>query len=295
MKKKKILVTGGSGILGRILIPEIDKLGYDLVILERNKQTKSKKYLHCDIRNFNEINKILNIHNPEIIIHLAGITGNAECEAKVHDSIFTNIFGTYNILKSSIKNKPKIIFASSREVYRETNEKMNELSLLDPKNINGITKMFSEKLIQNFHKEFKIPFVILRFSNFLGEANEKRGISIMIKNAIQKNKITMFGGNQELDLLYYDDAVNAIIRSIEYDKSDVFNIATGNPIMLKNIIKKIEKLLGREIEIITKPIRSFESLYCKLDTSKANKYLKFTASANIDIILKEMISRWAKI
>jgi len=190
LKKKKILVTGGSGILGRILIPEIDKLGYDLVILERKKQAKSKKYFECDIRNFDEINKILNMHNPEIVIHLAGITGNAECEARVHDSIFTNVIGTYNILKSSIKNKPKIIFASSREVYRETKERIDESSLLDPKNINGITKMFSEKLLQSFHTEFKIPFVILRFSNFLGEANEKRGISIMIKNCNTNNRQT---------------------------------------------------------------------------------------------------------
>jgi nucleoside-diphosphate-sugar epimerase len=292
--KKKILITGGGGILGRILVQEMQKLEYELVVLERKVHKKVSNHLPCDITNLDEVKKIIHMHNPDIIIHLAGITGNAECEEKVHKAIFTNIMGTHNLLKACIKNKPKIIFASSREVYAETKEILKESSLLDPKNINGITKMFSEILIRDFHVKYKIPFVILRFSNFIGEANEKRGISIMIKNAIQENKITMYGGNQEIDLLYYNDAVNAIIKSVEYNKSEIFNIGTGKSITLKKVITKIETQLEKDVEISVRPIREFESIYCKLDISKAHKYLKFRASVNLDIILREMISRWTK-
>ena len=116
----------------------------------------------------------------------------------------------------------------------------------------------------------------------------------MFKNAIQKNKIIIFGGNQELDLLHYNDAIKAIIKSIEYEKSDIFNIASGKPITLKNIIKKIEKLLERKIKIHVKSIRTFESLYCKLDTNKANKFLKFKGSVNLDTVLNELISVWSE-
>ena len=291
MKEKNILITGGGGIFGKILISRIEELGCNLTILENKNNKKSKKSVECDIRNFDQINKIIIKYKPKIIIHLAGITGNAECETKVNEALMTNVMGTHNILKSNIKNKSKIIFASSREVYEETEKSLSEVSTLNPKNINGITKMFSEKLIQNFNQKYDIPFMILRFSNFIGEENEKRGISVMIKNAIQKNKITMYGGEQEIDLLHYNDAVNSILKSIVLILFDVF-FGSGNSIKIIELVKKLEKKINKEIKITKKPIRDFESMYCKLDTSKARKNLKFIASENIDTILSKMISRW---
>lgn len=279
-------------MLGRMLVPNLEKLGYELMVLGNERIWP--KSIPCDIRNYKQIHSISARFKPDIIIHLAGITGNLECETSVQNAILTNIVGTYNILESNIKNKAKVIFASTREVYRETEELLEESSDLDPKNINGITKTYAEKLTRDFFTKYGMPFIILRFSNFLGENNERKGISTMLRNAIQRNKIRVFGGEQEIDPLHYDDAVAAILKSLEYQKSDTFNIAGGKSVTVTNFVKRLENLLGRNIKITHMRQREFESTYCRLDVRKADKLFGFKATENIDTILERMVSRWAK-
>ena len=230
--------------------------------------------------------------STDTIIHLAGLTGNLECEMEPKRAFSTNVLGTYNILKASIRTKPKIIFASSREVYGNTNTKAKENHPLKPININGTTKMISENIILNHNENYSIPYTILRFTNFFGENYSKRGISSMIKRIIEGERISLFGGKQEiLDLLYFDDAVTAIIKSINYKKSDIFNIGSGNSSTLFLLIKRLEKILGKKIKYDIKSYRSFEVKQFSINTEKSRKLLKFRASYNIDNVLRRMIDK----
>ena len=198
---EKILITGAGGFLGSLLS---EKLKDKYSVIGTTKFSE-KSGIKCDITNKKNIIQIIQKTNPDIIIHLAGITGNIECEKDPHKTLETNVMGTYYIL-DAIKNKKIIlIFASSREVYGYSKNKVNENSPLQPINLNGITKMFSENLIINFHLKYKIGFNILRFTNFYGEHNEKRGISKMIKNSLKGKKIIIFGGSQSIDLIHFDD------------------------------------------------------------------------------------------
>ena len=274
-----------------VLAPKLKEIGHDLIILTNNKALK--KSIKCDIRDGQKISRIVLKHNPDIIIHLAGITGNAECESNVKNALMTNVLGTQNILNASIKKRPKIIFASTREVYEETNKRFTEFSVQNPKNINGMTKLFSENIIQNFGKQFGLQYIILRFSNFVGEQNDRRGVSVMIKNAIQKNQITLFGGNQEIDLLHYNDAINSIISAVNYGNSGIFNIASGKSIKMTDLIKRIESKVGKKMQISKKPARKFESTYCRLHIQKAKKNLGFYPKEDIESILEKMIAKWS--
>lgn len=288
--KKKILVTGGGGVLGSLLVSRLKELGYQLAVMD-NKNTWPES-VACDIRDYKQVYRISKKCKPDILVHLAGITGNLECETNVHEAIRTNVMGTYNVLQANAENRTKVIFASTREIYGDTDRWTDESSAINPKNINGITKIFGERLIHDFHASCEIPFVILRFSNFFGENNERKGISAMIKNAIRKNQIVMFGGAQEIDPLHYNDAVVAVTKALEYDGSDTFNIACGRPVKVREIVRRLEDILGRKIKIASKPQRKFESTHCRLDTSRAEKLLKFRAVENLDSILSKMISRW---
>lgn len=277
-------------MLGSVLVHRLRELGYRLTVME-NKGIWSES-VACDIRDYKQVRNISKKCKPDILIHLAGITGNLECETSVHDAMLTNVMGTYNVLQANVENKTKVIFASTREVYGDAGGWIDESSEIDPKNINGITKMLGERLIRDFHSSFGTPFVILRFSNFLGENNEKKGISAMIKNAIRKNRLVMFGGNQEIDPLHYNDAAVAVIKSLEYEGSDAFNIACGSPVKVSEIVRRLENILGRKIKTTHRPQREFESSHCRLDTSKAGNLLKFKASEDLDSILSKMITRW---
>ena len=291
MKKERILVTGGSGSLGRSLIPKLVSDGFDCISISRKSdRIGSVNNIKCDITNFQKVNSIINRFKPNIIIHLAALTGNLECETNPKQAFSSNVFGTLNILGASVKLRPKIIFSSTREVYGFTKIAADENYPLKPVNNNGITKMISEYLIKNFHSMYNTPYVILRFPNCYGENYTKRGLSSLFKKAIRNEKIKIFGGNQMLDLLHFNDAADAIIKSIYYNKTEIFNIGSGKEQRLVSIINKLKRVLDKDIDCDFLPIRSFEVSSCKLNINRAEKNLKFKASIKLDDILHKMIS-----
>ena len=294
MKGKKIIVIGGSGDLGQTLIPKLVSNGFDCISISRkSSRNKLVKNIKCDITNFRKLNLIINKFKPDIIIHLAGLTGNIACETNPKKAFLTNVFGTLNILKSSIKLKPKIIFISTGEIYGKTKNRVNENALPKPVNIYGITKMLAENLILNYSADYKTPAVILRFSYCYGENFTKRGFSSMFKKAISGEKIQVFGGDQILDLLHFSDAVHAILKSITYNKTEIFNIGSGKTQSLISIIHKLKKIMNNDVNYDLQPYRGFEVRTCKLNINKAKKNLKFKPSTKLDDILYKMVSKWS--
>jgi len=293
MKKHKILVTGAEGGLGRTIIQQLKDERLEFIPLVKKRTKNIEKAIKCDVTNFNLLNKIIKEYKPTVIIHLAGITGNLECEQNHEKTFSVNVLGTYNILKCCTKIKPKVIFASSREVYGNTNHKISENNKLKPINVNGLTKMISEKLILNFYQTHKISYTILRFTNFYGENYSKRGISKMIKAAIKKQPITIFGGKQQIDLIHHEDAASAIIQSIKTKKSGIYNIGNGKSYSILQLIKEIEKNCKIKIKFKQKPQREFEAKKFQIDISKAKREIKFKPTLDLKYVLKRMNHRWA--
>ena len=287
-------MTGGSGDLGKSLIPKLISKGFDCVSISRNSNVKKLvKNIKCDITNFRKLQSIIDKFKPDIIIHLAGLTGNIACETNPEKAFLTNVFGTLNILKSSTKLKPKIIFISTGEIYGQTKNKVNERALAKPVNVYGVTKMISENLILNYSDDYKTPAIILRFSYCYSENFTKRGFSSMFKKAVRGEKIQVFGGDQILDLLHFDDAVNAILKSITYNKTEIFNIGSGKTQSLISIINKLKKIMTNDIKYDLLPYRGFEVKTCKLNINKAKKKLKFEPTIKLDDMLHSMVSKWS--
>lgn len=291
MKKNRIIITGAGGALGRTIINLLNK-NDEFLPLVKHSQKQIKNSIKCDIQNFNSINKIIHEFKPTHIIHLAGITGNYECEENPRDAFQTNVFGTLNVLKGCLEIKPKIIFSSSREVYGNSKTTVNEKSNLNPINVNGITKMLSEKLILNYNKLYKIPYSIIRFTNFYGEDFSKRGISKMIKNILQSKKITVFGGNQQIDLIHFNDAAKGLLKALNTKKSDIYNIGSGKSWTILQLIREIEKSSKIKVKFNKKQNRSFEVKNFKIDISKARKDLSFKPSLEFEEVIKLMSNKW---
>jgi len=288
---QKILIIGAGGLLGSLLLK---KLKVKYLVTGTTKRTEEENKLKCDITKKEDIFRVIQKIKPDIIVHLAGITGNLECENDPHKTLETNVMGTYYILQAIKNKKIRLIFASSREVYGFTNNKVKENSPLQPINLNGSTKMFSENLIRNFHLQYKIRYSILRFTNFYGEHNEKRGISKMLKDSLIGNKITIFGGNQRIDLLHFDDAVDSIVLTIESKKDGVFNIGYGKSVSLISLINTLERISKTKVNFKLVKSRNIEVQKFSIDVSKAKQELGFEAKISPKIGIKRMVTKWIK-
>ena len=153
--------------------------------------------------------------------------------------------------------------------------------------------MLAENLILNYSSDYKTPAIILRLSYCYDENFTKRGFSLMFKKAISGEKIQVFGGDQILVLLHFNDAVHAILKSITHNKTEIFNIGSGKTQSLISIIHKLKKIMNDDVNYDLQPYRGFEVRTCRLNINKAKKNLKFKPTINLDAILRRMVTKWS--
>jgi len=99
----KIFVTGGSGNLGKELIN----------VIPSNYEVISPTRQECDLLDSNVINKLINFHKPNLVIHLAAFVDTLGCELDINKAIDNNIIGTINIVRSCLELNCKFVYVSS--------------------------------------------------------------------------------------------------------------------------------------------------------------------------------------
>jgi len=254
----KLLLTGGLGFIGWSFIKKFSH-NYDLVILTSSKSIeKIKKF--PKLKEFTiekvsiEDNKVIDIikkYDPEVVVHLAALSGLTKCENNPDDAFRFNVYGTHNVLKGCIECSSKMIFLSSREVYGKTlhNVSKEEDPLL-PSNTYGITKMIGETLVKYASDKHNLDYTILRPTNVYGPGSDA-GINMMIKSAVKENKIRVNGANRLLNLIYVEDVCDLIHTLINDNRSSkqIFNVGSTDTLSLGELAEKITRLFKKDTKI----------------------------------------------
>jgi UDP-glucose 4-epimerase len=288
-KNMKILLTGGEGFIGSSFVKKFYK-EFDFVIIssKKNDFKKIAKTEYLSITNKKIIKTIENL-NPDIVIHLAGLSGLKKCETEPEKAFDVNVNGTTNVIKGCLKINAKLIFISTREVYGSTiNKESNENDSLNPINIYGKTKMEAEKIIQNTAKNSKLNYIILRLTNVYGPGTNS-GVNYMIKESLNEGKISVNGGEQVLNFIFIEDVIELIHLVILNSKlfRQIFNIGSKDTISLKKFVEILIGLLNNkvDVEFVKKP--NFESLFFRPNIKKQQNILAY----NSKISLKEGINK----
>ena len=196
MKKKVALVTGGAGFIGSHLCEKLIELNFSVICIDNlfrgikknlNKVIKNEMFYFYDIdlNEYSSINKLEEIFknfSPDYIFHYAAINGTEYFYDIPYEVAITNSLSTSNLLKAieKIINQdnyfsPKIIFASSSEVYGSAN--------LIPTPENGLTylrtsedrdsyaagKLMSEFFVKLFSQKYNLEYFIFRIFNVYGQ------------------------------------------------------------------------------------------------------------------------------
>jgi len=154
----KILVVGGSGVIGFEAVKKLKKLGHDVFYTYyQNKIPISNGFL-LDVRNKNAIIELFEKIIPDIVIHTTAITNVDLCETNQKLATEVNITGTFNIVNACIKNKCKLVYISTSFVFDGSKNKYSEEDITNPTTFYGNTKDKGEKIV----KKSDLPFLILR-------------------------------------------------------------------------------------------------------------------------------------
>ncbi len=231
--KKRVLITGCNGVLGRNLVTYLKKYfseDYHLVLLDITKddeQEKDFETYQCDIRKKNDIDRI--IKDINIVVHCASASP-AYDEAKIYDIV---INGTNNLLESAFNtgNVERFIYISSTSVYGVAESiPVRETDKAQPYDPYNKAKIEAEKLCTVWREKGKcVP--ILRPRSFLGP--ERLGtFAILYEWASEGRNFPMLGaGSNRYQMLDVEDLCQAIYLTMTVEShaaNDIFNIGAGD-------------------------------------------------------------------
>ena len=299
MVKTKILITGGTGFVGYHLAKKCLGMNWSVESLstkspKHSRRLKQVKYLKCDISNLEKLKKILS-KNYDYIVNLAGYVDHTN-KAKTMKSHFV---GCQNLTKIFLKSKIKkfIQIGSSIEYGRKSSPQIEEKNNIQKTySVYGKAKLLSTKMLLKVHKKHNFPAAIIRMYLVYGPKQDpNRLVPITIMNALKKKNFDCSKGNQVRDFIHVDDVIKAIIKTLKNKKSsgEIFNIGSGKQIKVKEVIKKICKIIGSgepqfgKIKLRTDEI---SKLYPNID--KAKKILKWKSKIGLGNGLKRTINSY---
>ncbi len=302
MKKTFVLVSGSSGVIGtalceRLLEKQIDFCGLDLVP-NRWNQTVNKKTIQVDLRNPKEFEKI---PAADFFVHLAA---NPYVFPSVQNPqlAFDNVVMLLNALEfCRMRTIKRFLFASSREVYGNTEKKVlgeGDFRLENVESPYSASKVAGEAFVRAYQKCFGIDFEIMRFSNVYGRYDiSDRLIPLLIRQNRGNKDCIVFGEEKALSFTYLDDAVEGILRGIahfEKAKNKSYNIGFPKATRIMDIAKLLQKKMGARNRIVLEKTRVGEvEKFCP-DISLAQKMLGFKPLVPIEEGLEKALPWYDK-
>ena len=222
-KNKKILITGGTGSLGRALTKRLLVEEVDVIIIfsrNENKQVIMQsefnddrlKFLIGDVRDLPRLQRAL--EGVDIVFHAAALKHVAIVEHNPLEAINTNVIGSMNLLEASIYENVDAVIAVGTD------------KAVSPLNTYGVTKLLMEKLfttVSNYldTDRHKTKFISLRYGNVLGSSGSV--IPKFIQQIKSKQKITITDPEMTRFNISMDEALDFIIDSAISGKgSEVF-------------------------------------------------------------------------
>ena len=298
-KEMKVLLVGGFGFLGKNMIKKFSN-DHELIVYTKEKTTESTKINDLQVASIEKgliedkkIHDVIKKYKPDVVIHLAALSGLRKCEENVFEAFQVNVFGTFNIIKACLETHSKIIFISSREVYGETlsNESTEDDPLM-PNNIYGITKMIGETLVKHAGHKHNLDYTILRLSNVYGPGGQG-GVNRIIKTAVEEKRIQINDGNQFMNFVYVEDVVDLIMLVLndKHSSKQIFNVGSDDTLTINEFATKVAELVHDKIKLEYFPRIEFETICFKPSLIKLEKILKFRAKTNLKVGIEKTI-KW---
>ena len=242
MDKKNIIVTGGTGFVGRNLIGRLSE-EYDCINLGRNQNKHCLNLLWDCHGNLPE--EPLLGKSTDYMVHCAAIVGVNGSIAR-SEYIDINVRATQELLDFAVKNRIEhFVYISTGSVYGESANMLTEEDLCDPKDIYGMTKYFGELLCNNYRS--KLDITVLRLFFPYGEGQSGRLIPALVnKIRCDEQLVLNEQGLPLINPIYISDLADIVLGVIKHRTKGVFNVSGDEVLSVKDICNKIAGKLNKD-------------------------------------------------
>ncbi len=309
--ESRVLVTGGSGLIGSHTVEDLLTRGvgevivYDRYINDHNlsavKDRPDVSIVQGDLNDLPTLRKAMT--GIDYVIHLGGLL-LLPAMRDPRQALLVNINGTYDLLELAVDlGIRKVVYASSVSVYGtpDTDLPISETYPFLNRTLYGAGKIAGEQFCRVLTHMRGLNYVALRYSSVYGPRQHLEGLYprlIMQTLADIKRDRTPrveSTGNEVQDFVYVSDVARANVLALELEVSDVaYNIVSGVPVTVRELIETVLKIEGRPVsaEFVPPPGKELVA-YRRFSGEKARLDLGFVPQVPLEEGLSRLIA-WAK-
>jgi UDP-glucose 4-epimerase len=312
-----VLITGGAGFIGSHLSDALLAAGHRVHVLDdlstgsitniaHLKPHPAFSYTIDTVDNERLLAELTD--EADVVVHLAAAVGVKKIVEEPVATIENNVHGTEVVLRQANKKKKLVLIASTSEVYgKSTDVPFNEDQdlVMGPTHKHrwayACSKAIDEFLGLAYHKEKRLPVIIVRLFNTVGPRQSGQyGMVIpnFVRQALLGHPITVHGdGTQSRSFTYVGDVVRAMIALIQEPRAvgQVFNIGNAEEISINALAEKVKAMTGSTSEIVRIPYdQAYESGFEDMprrvpDITKIRNLVGYEPRVGLDQTLTEVI------
>lgn len=298
----KILITGGAGYIGAITARELEQSGHTVTIFDHFVSHTPAKlgsipYIKGDLMTPDDLSNALLQFQPEVVMHFAAYIQMGESVRNPQKYYENNVHGSQNLLDAMIQaGVKKLVFASSAGVYgNPVHLPIPEDDPKSPQNPYGQTKLDTENMLLEYDAKQSLKSISIRFFNAAGATaqlgedhhDESHIIPNIINAQLAGREFVLFGNDYPTkdgtcirDYIHVLDLTSAFTLAAERllagGETTAYNAGTGHGYSNLEIIKMVEQISGKTIQVKYEPRRPGDANELVADVSRIKSELGWT-------------------
>jgi UDP-glucose 4-epimerase len=311
MKNKRILITGGAGLIGSHIADLVAEQASEVVVLDNfvrgrreNLETASQKgrvtIVEGDLLDQRLVKEVTAGIN--VVFHLAAIR-ITQCAEEPRLAVDVLVNGTFNVIEAAVAARVgKVVASSSASVYgmAETFPTTESHHPYANRTIYGAAKAFNEGMLRSFADMHDLQYVALRYFNVYGPRMDVYGaytevlIRWMERITAGQKPLILGDGTQTMDFVHVHDIARANVLAATSPVTDeVFNVASGTETSLRELAEMLQQVMGAAPGLEFGPARKVNPVPRRLaSTEKASAMLGFKASVSLEAGLRGLVAWW---
>lgn len=284
----KVHVTGGKGFLGRYIAEALTRASFDVEISDVDT---------LDVVDLAATVERMQSSKPDVVCHLAGLTGAGDSLKDPQRFFEVNCGGTVNVLEACRRAEvPGFVFLSSLTVHGQTTGgDVDEDSALAPRHPYAGSKAAAEKVVETYARCYGMKSAILRPTLIAGEGQkEPNAITEFAETILGGEAVDIFGdGAHKREWLHPQDVGESVMAAVRYVAAraepcaETFIISSGEPVSMAELARKVIAQIGKGEVTFTPSNRQAFNLCTNPD--KARKQLKWAHEIGVDDIIKRVL------
>ncbi|MDD2621290.1 MAG: SDR family NAD(P)-dependent oxidoreductase [Syntrophomonadaceae bacterium] len=283
-----ILITGGSGFIGRWVVKKLLGEGHKvtafddlsngrLTNIEEFRGNPNFLFIEGDIKDREALSKLF-AAGFDLVYHLAASINVQDSIDDPRTTFNNDVLGTFNVLEECRQRNIKMLFMSTCMVYDRSSEAggISEIHPVKPASPYAASKLSGEALTLSYYHAYGLPTVVVRPFNTYGPFQKSSGeggvVAIFIQRELQGEKLSIYGdGTQTRDLLYVEDCADFVIRAGMDSRADgqLLNAGLGRDVSVNELARLISNDEQRIVHVPhIHPQSEIQKLLCNFDKAR---------------------------